>query len=144
MSLTDTNEGGVTFYSKDLSNDDEPMQVAKVAHKSVVGLQSKAPFVIGGRAADRLHLSDGPIDDVRLSRAILRQEQLLLTAEGVTEATCGYWQFEPKPSVFRKISPNRHDIHAQPAAGPPMDRKTEALADFCHVLLNANEFLYVE
>ena len=145
VSLGDTNEGGVTFYVKDLSNDDEPMQVAKVAHRVVKEVESKAAFVIGGRAVAKEHLFDGLIDDVRLSRGALKQEQLLLTAEGVTAATCGYWQFEQKPDVFRDSSPNKNDIKPQiKARATPADRKTAALIDFCHILLNANEFLYVE
>ena len=143
--LTNTNEGGVMFYAKDLSNDDEPMQVAKVAHKVVAGLRSKTTFVIGGRGMLKDHVWDGPIDDVRLSRAALRQEQLLLTSETVTSTTCGYWQFEAKPSVFRDSSPNKNDIKPLLASRAiTVDRKTVALTDLCHVLLNANEFLYVE
>jgi len=145
VSVSDTNEGGVTFYAKDLSNDDEPMQSAKVAHRVVSGIRSKTPFVIGGRGLLKDHVWDGPIDDVRLSRLPLRYGQLLLTSEGVTDATCGYWQFEPKPNVFRDSSGKGNDIHPV-VAGQRVntDAKTEALVDFCHVLLNANEFLYVE
>jgi hypothetical protein len=145
VNLTNTSEGGVTFYAKDLSNDDEPLQVAKVAHRVVSGHRSPAAFAIGGRAVDKSHLWDGLIDDVRLSRAALRQEQLLLTAETVTGTTCGYWQFEAKPSVFRDSSPNKNDIKPMLASRAiTLDRKTAALTDFCQVLLNANEFLYVE
>jgi len=145
ISLANTNEEGVTFYAKDLSNDDEPMQVAKIAHKVVGGIRPKVSFVIGGRGILKDHVWDGPIDDVRLSRAALRQEQLLLTSEAVTSTTCGYWQFEAKPSVFRDSSPNRNDIKPMLASRAiTVDRKTVALTDFCHVLLNANEFLYVE
>jgi mono/diheme cytochrome c family protein len=145
VSLSDTNEVGITFYAKDLSNDDEPMQVAKVPHHVVSGVRSTVAFTIGGRAAEKEHLWDGPIDDVRLSRTALKQEQLLLTSEGITSATCGYWQFEPKPSVFRDASPNKNDIKPMLASRAiTVDRKTAALTDLCHVLLNANEFLYVE
>jgi mono/diheme cytochrome c family protein len=145
VNLTNTSEGGVTFYAKDLSNDDEPLQVAKIAHRVVSGHRSPVSFAIGGRAVDKSHLWDGLIDDVRLSRAALRQEQLLLTAENVTGTTCGYWQFEAKPSVFRDSSPNKNDIKPMLASrAVTTDRKTTALTDFCQVLLNANEFLYVE
>jgi hypothetical protein len=145
VKLGNTNETGITFYAKDLSNDDEPMQVAKMPHKVVSGIRSKAPFIIGARGMLKDHVWDGPIDDVRLSRVTLRQEQLLLTSETITDATCGYWQFEPKPNVFRDSSPNQNDIKPSLASRVvTVDRKTVALTDFCHVLLNANEFLYVE
>jgi hypothetical protein len=145
VKLGSTNESGVTFYAKDLSNDDEPMQVARVAHRVVSGIASKTALVIGGRGLLKDHVWDGPLDDVRLSRAALNQEQLLLTSEALTDKTCGYWQFELKPNVFRDSSPNHNDIKPQVSGEQVLtDRKTEALVDFCHVLLNANEFLYVE
>jgi hypothetical protein len=47
--------------------------------------------------------------------------------------------------VFRDSSPNHNDIKPQVSGKQVLtDRKTEALVDFCHALLNANEFLYVE
>jgi len=63
----------------------------------------------------------------------------------MSDATCGYRQFEPKPSVFRDSSANKNDI--KPLLADRVittDRSTVALTDFCHVLLNANEYLYVE
>jgi hypothetical protein len=143
--LGGSGEPAVTFFAKDLSNDDEPMQSAMVSHHVTGGARSRAPFVIGGRGGDTNHLWDGLIDDVRLSSAALRAEQLLLTAEAVTDQTCGFWQFEQKPSVFKDSSPRGNDI--QPRAAAPAavaDRRFLALADFCHVLLNASEFLYVD
>jgi hypothetical protein len=144
VDLADTNESGVTFYAKDLSNDDEPMQVAHLPHRVMSGIQSSLPFAIGGRAAVADHFFDGLVDDVRLSYGALHQEQLLLTSEGVSEKTCGYWQFEPKPDVFRDSSPRQRHIKPRGGAEAVADPKTAARADFCHVLLNANEFLYVE
>ncbi len=149
-SLHDTAPGGVTFYAKDLSNDDEPMQVSQVRHAVVAVPADRGPLTIGGgasRAKD--HSWDGLIDDVRLSAGPLPAERLLLTAEGVTDRTCGYWQFEPAPGFFRDSSANglhitpSKAIGGKPAAGP-QDPRSAALADFCHVLLNANEFLYVD
>jgi hypothetical protein len=145
VDLSKTNEAGVTFYAKDLANDDEPMQVAHVPHRVSGSIQNGAAFVIGGRTSPGEHLFDGVIDDVRLSRGALPAEQLLLTSTAVGERTWGYWQFEAKPDVFRDASPHEHHIRPNfRSDGIAMDRHTAARADFCHVLLNANEFLYVE
>jgi cytochrome c553 len=134
---------GVTFYVKDLSNDDQPMQVVKVAHLVRTGIANTAPLVIGGRALDKQHAFDGLVDDVRLSGTALKQEQLLFTSAAMTEHTMGAWKFDME-SPFRDSSPNRHDI--SPPSTPPVkeDPRRAALVDFCHVLLNANEFLYVD
>jgi hypothetical protein len=141
----DTGQGGITFYAKDLSNDDEPLQTARMAHK-LANVKAVGPFDVG-HSTDRQkeRVWDGLIDDVRLSRVALSEEKLLLTSDGVTDQTVGYWKFETNPGPMRDSSPNGLHLSA------PMPRTTRskadapsALADFCHVLLNANEFLYVD
>ena len=61
------------------------------------------------------------------------------------DRSAGYWQFEAKPDVFRDATGNGLDI--RPSATftkSKVDPRKAALQDFCHVLLNSNEFLYVE
>jgi hypothetical protein len=143
--LSDPDKQGITFYAKDLSNDEEPLQSVRSGHKMKGLSKPEAAFVIGGRDMEKVqHNWDGLIDDVRLSRGVLRPEQLLLTAEGVTDKTVAYWQFEQKPGVLKDSSGHGNDI--QPASGPGSgtDARTAAWVDLCHVLLNANEFLYVD
>ncbi len=134
---------GVTFHVKDLSNDDQPMQVVKTAHVVRSGIANKSPLVIGGRAGDKQHGFDGMVDDVRLSGLALKQEQLLFTSATMNEHTMGAWKFDME-APFKDSSPNRHDIAAPAAPAVKEDPRRAALADFCHVLLNANEFLYVD
>ena len=140
--LADTGESGITFYVKDMTNDDEPMLVANVLHTTTANIRSAAPLTIGGRAGEARHLWDGVIDDVRLSSAALAKEELLVTREGASDQTRGYWRFEPTPGVFNDSSSFAHDIQPRTIAPPKIDAKLEALTDFCHVLLNSNEFLY--
>ena len=142
--LADTAESGVTFYVKDMTNDDEPMLVATAPHTTTANIHSTAPLTIGGRSREAKHLWDGMIDDVRLSNTALAKDELLLTKEGSTDRTCGYWRFEPTPGVFKDSSAFAHDIESRVTAPPKLDAKLEALTDFCHVLLNSNEFLYVD
>jgi Protein of unknown function (DUF1553)/Protein of unknown function (DUF1549)/Planctomycete cytochrome C/Concanavalin A-like lectin/glucanases superfamily len=144
VKLSQTNETGINFFAKDLSNDDEPMQSAHIAHAMTLPLASHAGFVMGGREGQNNHLWDGLIDDVRLSNVALRQEQLLLTSEGITENTVGYWQFESASNYHRDSSGHGLNIKIKMAAPKKQDPQQAALVDFCHVLLNANEFLYVE
>ena len=42
--------GEATFFVKDLSNDDEPLLIAKLPHKVAGGFENQHPFTIGGRA----------------------------------------------------------------------------------------------
>jgi hypothetical protein len=134
----------VTFYTKDLSNDDEQMLTTRVGHWIVGGVEGTGAMTIGGRGG-KSHLWDGMIDDVRLSKAALPPEQLLLISEALTERTVGFWQFEAKPSYFRDSTGHGNDIRPLNATTDEVsDPRTLALGDLCHVLLNSNEFLYVE
>ena len=136
--------GEVAFYVKDLSNDDEPLLVAKVAHQLAGGFANTQPFTIGTRGSKGSYF-DGLMDDVRLSRGALDVAQLLFTNEGVNKATVGYWQFEAKPDVLGDSSGHGLDIQAGATpAETSVDTRRAALADLCHALLNTNEFLYVE
>ena len=142
--LAEPSEGGITFYVKDLTNDDEPMLTANVPHTTIANIRGTAPLTIGGRAGEAKHLWDGVIDDVRLSNVALAKEELLVTKEGASDQTRGYWRFEPTPGVFKDSSVFAHDIQPRTIAPPKIDAKQAALADFCHVLLNSNEFLYID
>jgi len=137
--------GEVAFFVKDLSNDDEPLLVARVPHAITGGFENERPLMLGGRGVKVDHSFDGLIDDVRLSRTALGVGQLLFTSEGTNQQTIGYWLFESKPDVFHDAS--GHGLDLRPMAAKPgssVDPHAAALADFCHVLLNSNEFLYVE
>jgi hypothetical protein len=141
----DSQPGEVTFYVKDLSNDDEPLLIAKLPHQVTGGFENQEPFTIGGRAPEKGGKFDGLIDDVRLSNAALGVDQLLFTNEGINKNTVGYWQFEAKPDVFLDTSGHGLDIKPTVKFSKALvDTRKAALQDFCHVLLNSNEFLYVE
>jgi mono/diheme cytochrome c family protein len=144
VNLDDATEKGITFYAKDLSNDDEPLQAVQVAHIITSGLASEAPVVIGGSPHGNGSLFDGLIDDVRLSDIALRSEQLLFNNASTGEHTIGYWKFESDPTPYADASGRGNDITAPKPAAQREDPRLLALIDFCHVLLNSNEFLYVD
>ena len=142
---TATTPGEVVFYVKDLSNDDEPLSVAKVPHKITGGFMNPLALNLGGRAGKGGGF-DGMLDDVRFSTGALKQEELLLGTEAAaTDATVGLWQFESKPSAFKDATKHANDIVPKPiAAKAAANTRAAAMADLCHVLLNANEFVYVD
>ncbi len=145
VSLADTNDTGVVFYVKDLANDCEPVRVMTARHAGTSPVAGRIPFTLGGRHGENNNLWDGLIGNVRLSNTALRQDQLLLTDESVSSRCVGYWRFDPNPSVFKDSSNYGNDL--RPKALPPgedVDPKLRALVDFCHVLLNANEFYYTD
>lgn len=138
--------GEVIFYLKDLSNDDEPLLIARVTHEVIsLGGQADVPLTLGCRSGRSPCGFDGVLDDVRLSAGALGVDKLLFTHEGAGPDTIGYWQFEAKPDVFHDAG--GHGLRILPTRAAPrgdQDPKKAAWSDFCQVLLNASEFLYVE
>jgi hypothetical protein len=144
VSLANTAKPSIHFYTKDLSNDDEPVQSAIVEHHLTNNPTFSSPFTIGGRWGERRHLWDGLIDDVRLSQIALPVEQLLLTSETLLDNTVGYWRFENHTGAFSDSSINHHHLMPITTSTGSQNAKLEAWIDLCHVLLNANEVLYVD
>lgn len=135
--------GAIKFYLKDLSNDDEPLQTAQVPHDITGGFDNEEPLSIGCRSRGQEGF-DGLIDDIRLTGRALALNELLYTAEGVGKGTLGYWQFEVEPGVLQDSSDSRLNIQWTAAESPSNDPRRRAFVDFCHALLNSNEFLYVD
>ena len=137
--------GEVVFYVKDLSNDDEPLSIAKVPHKVTGGFVNPLALNLGSRSGKGGGF-DGMLDDVRYSIGALKQEELHLGAEAhATDTTVGLWQFESKPSAFKDASKYANDIQLKPTgAKAAASTRAAAMADLCHVLLNANEFVYID
>jgi hypothetical protein len=158
---TASQPGTVVFYLKDLSNDDEPIQVARVPHDMRTGLSNQEMVTIGGYGAKSRAVFDGLIDDVRLSKDVMAESRLLLTSENVTDETLAYWRFEADPGIMKDSSPRGgHLVALGEATSPPSaatkaeartsagempePQASPALVDLCHALLNSNEFLYVD
>ncbi|MBI3822677.1 MAG: DUF1553 domain-containing protein [Planctomycetes bacterium] len=156
VNLKDASDRGITFYLKDLANDEEPLGIYSTTHK-VTGFGEpgasatggKRHFTIGGTIGKIERSWDGMLDDVRLSDIALPQKQLLIHQAGMTKNTVAYWQFEPTPGMLQDSSPNRLTLQrfsSASVAGPAVviDVRRAAWIDLCQVLLNANEFLYVD
>ncbi len=143
--------GQVTFYLKDLANDDEPLLIATVPHQLVGGIcGTNRPLMVGGRDRTESARFDGLVDDVRMSAEALTPERLLFTSDTLQPSTMAFWRFEPTPGPF--VDASGHDRHladrpAKAEGGASSSQKTairEVLVDFCHILLNSSEFMYVQ
>ena len=139
-----TTESGVTFFMKDLSQADSPLQTASVKHGVIGDFHNDLKLAIGDRDGSRRSRWDGLIDNVRLSRTQLATDQLLIN-DGAASSVSGFWEFDSLESPGRDKSKAENHLSvavdsSQSASG--IDLK--ALTDLCHVLLNSNEFLYVD
>jgi len=143
---TGAGDDAVTFFIKDVSNDCEPLQVVRSRRTSRESVATTARLTLGalaGAAADDSW--DGLLDDVRFSRGLLGRDQLFIQNEAMPAGCMGWWRFEPSPGTFRDLSPWKNDLSRPGSTAlASLDSPTQALADFCHVLLNSNEFLYTD
>ena len=149
MVLQKTDESGVTFYVKDLTDNDTGMLIANASHKLTGPYVAKSPLVIGGRDGPAAQGWDGLIDELRLSNAALKRDELFFN-EGEPESVVARWEFESRPGIYKDSASKQPDLlrtavsSESSAAVSKLRVPTAALVDFCHVLLNSSEFLYVD
>ena len=144
VDVDDASEAGVTFYLKDLSQKDSPLQSASVKHKVTGDFKAELSFAVGARAGSSNSRWNGLTTDVRLSAARLTADELLING-GKGRDVVGHWDFSDADQPGRDVSGNNHDLKIYGASTATKSGIPEfALTDFCHVLLNSNEFLYVD
>ncbi|MEQ8784699.1 MAG: DUF1549 domain-containing protein [Pirellulaceae bacterium] len=141
--IGEKSESGVTFYLKDLSDVDAPLQTASAAHEVTRDYRSDADLTIGGRDGSPTHRWDGLIDELKISTAALPRDELLIGKSPSDEQTVGRWTFD-KDNFFADASPAKNHLAPLVESSSGDTPQFAALVDFCHVLLNSNEFLYVE
>lgn len=136
--LADTTEEGVRFYVKDLTTNE--VKTVGVKHEVVASESTPYPLMLGGRSTQKRHKWDGWLDQVELTS---RSESLEQLAEAKSSARdqeiVGRWNFD------LQSFPTRDDIHDRALFAQGVSSEVpQALIDVCHVLLNSNEFLYVD
>ncbi len=155
--LQEIDSTGVTFHLRDLTGD-MPPETASIGHTVVSGIDNANAFVIGGRDVPEknaaAHSFDGILDDVRLYAEGLSPMQLVGGRSPKLESLIGDWRFEGD-ALGKDASGKRNDLTVQGVAeamvtakevkpATATDATFAAFIDYCHVLLNSNEFLYVD
>lgn len=140
--------GSAQFFVRDLSKPTAEEQSATIVHH----IKSLDPIdfavVVGDRDTSARSRWDGLVDDVRLTKTALPQEQL--GGKAPTEQTVAHWNFNVAATPGNDASPAGRHLSAAVATTTTATPKSSsgvsaaALADLCHVLLNSNEFLYVD
>ncbi|MDB4459138.1 LamG domain-containing protein, partial [bacterium] len=147
----DFKRGEVTFYSRDMSYDESELETVVIKH-SITGGLGEAPvrFTVGGRDhPSRPSNWDGLIDEVRLSKGALMEEEELLVSNPknlVTSKTLALWRFNRanESGIGVGNTDAAHELVLVSKSGNTTGRFEKAFADFCHVILNSNEFLYLD
>ncbi|MEK6234996.1 MAG: hypothetical protein N2C14_09805, partial [Planctomycetales bacterium] len=66
------------------------------------------------------------------------------TKAGKREATVGFWRFNAEDPLADASAGDVRLTASLPMKSKLAKAPSSGLADFCHVLLNSNEFLYVD
>ncbi|MCC9607799.1 DUF1549 domain-containing protein [Blastopirellula sp. JC732] len=135
----DSGAAEVRFFVQDLSEENAPLQTAVVKTEIIAGLRNEYPLVIGGRTGTKSCSFDGLVAEVRAVPAVLSEDQLLIQNSGDVAEVVGHWKFEKPTGSLRSLE-GGVDLVSGDAA---VSSDNAAWVDFCHILLNSNEFLYV-
>jgi len=144
VKIRERSPAGITFYMKDLSQPDAKLQTASVGHKVTDKYRGPFDFTIGGRDKTTRHFWDGLVGEVRLSSKALSADNLLIENGQQATGVVGHWRFESQQSLLKDSSPSGLDLVMQTQSQSNDSPRMTALVDFCHVLLNTNQFLYVD
>ncbi len=139
----------VRFYLRDLSNPDEPAQIATISHQAQGSLSSNLPIRLGSMALPQDGMAnpfDGIVDDIRVSKGFLAPEKSAvgIAAEAISGSKdVARWTFETQTGTLKDMSGQGHDLTTSPASKRVQSPGFVALADLCHVLFNSSGFFHV-
>ncbi|MDB6071751.1 MAG: Planctomycete cytochrome [Verrucomicrobiales bacterium] len=134
--------GLVTFFVKDLANEDLPVLSAAVPHPVVALAPPAGPLFIGASNNNPSLSWDGLVDEVRVTRGILTEDDIFLKRPEITGRTVAAWQFEPDKFTMDAVSgKNTVRLPETLAAAAPARR---ALTDFSHAMLSSSAMFYVD
>lgn len=122
VNVNDTSADGVEFKVIDLETMES--RSATRRHKVAAAEDNELPLLIGGRKHSQTHEWDGWITNATLSKSFEPNEDIYAK-----------WTF----ANGLKAEESSHDLVSTGQVSA-----TPALVDICHVLLNSNQFLYVD
>jgi mono/diheme cytochrome c family protein len=139
VDLDDLSERGITFYLRDLSRKDAPLEMASVPHEVNRFIQTDQPLRLGTRS-DK-HSWDGLVGRLRLDATRLSQTEIETDAsrEPVID-----WRFDDPAAIGRDSSGRNHHAHVAVGDVDRLSPRDEARAALVHALLNSNELLYLD
>jgi len=131
-------KGTVSFYLKDLSVAESPMESAVIEHNIAGSIRSDdLPIIVGGIERGSLHCWQGQVARLTLTSSVMKLDQVAsVPGEGslIDLTFSGSKDGLPYPGTAWHGSEEK-ESQEHPSV--------EAFADFCHALLSSNEFLYL-
>lgn len=138
----DPTKGSVTFYLKDLSDPKAKLQTVTVPHQVVGGLDPKAStkLLVGGRD-QKGHQWDGQLARLALRPGTSQEIVTPFAHPGETTPLVD-WKFNSLVSGLPIPKAAWIATTPAPVATKYPPKLFNAVTDFCHALLNSNEFLF--
>jgi hypothetical protein len=125
----------VTFRAKPLRDATATMQTATVKHLPLDRISAgRSPLMIGGIAEHKQDLFEGQIETVRVS-----------VGPFPSDAPTAWETWQPTMFLWNSRQTGGEQLAwlGLPPKTGTQDRRRQALADLCHVLMNSNEFIYL-
>jgi hypothetical protein len=142
---TDKNKTTVKFFLKDYSQKKGSLNQFKKDTKTVLkaGSTGKGSIIM---FTDRDAASwDGMIGEMRLSRKALTAKDLMFDSDrAMSKDTVAHWHFETDRELLKDASRNGYHLHLlKKETVSKSQAHSRAVTDFCQVIFNSSEFLYV-
>ncbi|MCR9199013.1 MAG: DUF1553 domain-containing protein [Planctomycetaceae bacterium] len=141
------NGGQATFYLQPLS-ENARLQTAVVPFQSAEQLNGKLPVKLGGRWKSDGHNWDGLVDQAVFFDRCLKQQDVerlfaaRLSADSIPAFDpLAFWSFDDRRQPGRSV-PSDHPLTIATSVGGSAQQS--GLSELCHVLLNCNEFVYID
>jgi len=136
--------GTATFYTRNLSVPDAPLETSTVQHPMLGGyVNAERNLTIGGLASPTKMSFDGVISRVVLSNGLVDKDSLLIgKVQNATRCL-----FDAQAETLTSTSEPKFIWEKPPVKEQPKNvnsARLEALTDLCHALINSNEFLYLQ
>ncbi|MCM8542022.1 MAG: DUF1549 and DUF1553 domain-containing protein, partial [Lentisphaeraceae bacterium] len=145
--IADTNsaETKVKFFLKDYSKKSSKLNNYQTSTKSVFNQPEKDKGSIVMFTDNSLASWDGMIGEMRLSRTALNVKDLMVDDDlGSNKNTIAHWHFATDEELLKDATKNGYHLKMlKQKAVTTSDANTKAVADFCQVILNSSEFLYI-
>ena len=137
----DNGKSQATFHWKDLSTKESKLESVKVDFSIAERLQDPKTNLFAGGRQQTGHLWDGQLARLVITPEALSKEALLIAQPDKRPSSALDFQFngEDGETPVAQTSWNRR---AKPQH-KPVSGQQAAFIDFCHALLNSNEFLYL-
>ena len=139
IDLDDLSDNGVTFYLRDLSWPDAPLQTAHVPHEVNRFITAGQPLRLGTRPDN--HSWDGLVGRLQLDAAALSREEI---EAGSTRDAVFDWRFDDPAAIGHDASGSAR--HAKVSFHDPewLAPRDKARAALVHALLNSSDMLYLD